>query len=96
MVHGEVLALTEQGLQCSDGSEYDFDVIICATGFNTSFKPRFPIIGPSEVNLQDEWAVLPQSYLGIAPAGFPNYFIFLGPRSLVVNGPLLRAIGESP
>jgi len=39
---------------------------ICATGFDSSFKPRWKIIGPKGNNLQDDWAEKPESYLGIA------------------------------
>jgi cation diffusion facilitator CzcD-associated flavoprotein CzcO len=37
-------------------TEHEFDVIICATGFDTSFRPRFPIMGRDGINLQDMWA----------------------------------------
>lgn len=49
------------------------DVLICATGFDTTFKPRFPLIGPKGNNLQDDWAEEPKSYLGLAAADMPNY-----------------------
>lgn len=65
---------------------------ICATGFDTTFKPRFPLIGPKNNNLQDEWAKDPRSYLGIAAADQPNYLIFLGPNCPIGNGPVLSAI----
>lgn len=69
------------------------DVLICASGFDTSFRPRFPIFGREELNLQDFWADMPKSYLGIAVSGFPNFFLFLGPHSPVGNGPTLVGIG---
>ena len=76
------------------GEHHEADVIICATGFNTSFVPRFPIIGREQRNLQDTWAKAPSSYLGVGVSQFPNFLMFLGPYSPVANGPTLAAIGE--
>jgi len=93
VVYGEISRITERGCVCDDGKEYPVDVLICATGFDTTFKPRFPVVGPDGKNLQDEWKSNPQSYLGLAAAGFPNYLIFLGPNCPIGNGPVLSAIG---
>jgi hypothetical protein len=92
VVYGEINSVTEKGCLCDNGTEYPVDVLICATGFDTTFKPRFPLIGPDGNNLQDEWREEAQSYLGVAAAGFPNYLIFLGPNSPIGNGPVLSAI----
>ena len=95
VVYGDIQQITERGCVCDDGKEYSVDVLICATGFDTSFRPRFPIIGPGGKNLADVWADEPKSYLGLAAPGFPNYFTFIGPNSPFGNGPLLVGIGES-
>ncbi|KAI9842245.1 MAG: hypothetical protein M1837_007390 [Sclerophora amabilis] len=92
VVHGGVVGLTEQGCKCDDGKIYPVEVVICATGFDTSFRPRFPMIGMGGLNLQDEWADKPKSYLGIGAAHFPNLFFLLGPHSPIANGPLLPAL----
>lgn len=94
VVYGEINEVTENGPLCDNGEEYPVDVLICATGFDTTFKPRFPLIAPSGENLQDAWAAphVPESYLGLAAAGFPNYLIFLGPNCPIGNGPVLSAI----
>jgi hypothetical protein len=92
VVYGEINAVTENGCLCDNGKEYPIDVLICATGFDTTFKPRFPLIGPDGRNLQDEWKDEAQSYLGVAAPNFPNYLIFLGPNSPIGNGPVLSAI----
>ncbi|EPE24253.1 FAD/NAD(P)-binding protein [Glarea lozoyensis ATCC 20868] len=91
-VYGEINEITEKGCLCDDGNEYPVDILICATGFDTTFKPRFPLIGPGGVNLQEQWKDDPHSYLGMAADGFPNYLIFLGPNSPIGNGPVLCAI----
>ena len=91
VVYGKIEKITERGCVCDDGNEYPIDILICATGFDTTFKPRFPLIANGK-NLQDEWAKAPESYLGVAAADFPNYLIFLGPNCPIGNGPVLSAI----
>jgi cation diffusion facilitator CzcD-associated flavoprotein CzcO len=93
VVYGEISSISEKGCVCDNGKEYPLDVLICATGFNTSFKPRFPVINPQGKNLQDVWKDEAQSYLGVAAPDFPNYLIFLGPNCPIGNGPVLSAIG---
>ncbi|KAG9496517.1 hypothetical protein J7337_011293 [Fusarium musae] len=74
------------------GKEYPADVLVAATGFNTTFRPRFPIVGRNGVNLQDAWQEHPESYLGLGVAGFPNYLIFLGPNTPISNGSLMGSV----
>lgn len=49
-------------------------MIICATGFDTSFRPRYPLVGRGQKDLRALWKDLPEAYLGLAVSGFPNYF----------------------
>jgi hypothetical protein len=92
VVYGEITRITERGCVCDNGNEYPVDVLICATGFDTSFRPRFPVVGPAGNNLQDQWAKDPTSYFGLAAADIPNYLVFLGPNCPIGNGPVLCAI----
>ncbi|RVX74091.1 hypothetical protein B0A52_01923 [Exophiala mesophila] len=49
--------------------------------YHQSYKQHFPIFGKKGINLQDQWENdIPESYMGLAPANMPNYFIFLGPN----------------
>jgi hypothetical protein len=91
-VYGEIVKVTPEGCVTDNGEEHKLDVLICATGFDTSFKPRFPIIGRNGKNLQQEWATDPDNYLGLAAHGFPNFFMFLGPNCPVGVGPVLIII----
>ncbi|KAK1542459.1 hypothetical protein CPAR01_05846 [Colletotrichum paranaense] len=83
--------ITASGI-VAGGVEYPADVLIAATGFNTSFRPRFPILGRNGVNLQDLWADEPTSYCGTGVSGFPNYMVFLGPNTPISNGSLMGPI----
>jgi hypothetical protein len=93
IVHGGVTSFTETGCTSEDGTSYRGEVIICATGFDTSYIPHYPVIGPNNRNMQEEWANDIGSYMGVAASEFPNMFMFLGPHSPVSNGPTLVAIG---
>lgn len=90
-----VTRLTEGGVVDSDGVERQVDAVICATGFDVSYKPRFPIIGLNGVDLRDKWSTNPDSYMGIGVAGFPNYFFSSGPYWPVANGSLIGASNAS-
>jgi len=69
-----IAKITPTGIEMVDGTHIELDTIVCATGFDTSFRPNFPVIGPSGVDLREAWVDEPRSYLSVAAAGFPNYF----------------------
>jgi hypothetical protein len=56
-----------------DGSVVEVEVLICATGFDTTFRPAFPVRG-YKADLRDLWSVEPTSYFSVAVTGIPNYF----------------------
>lgn len=69
-----IARVVAQGIETTDGEIIELDAIVCATGFNVSFCPRFPIIG-RQGNLQDLWArEIPQAYMSCAVPDMPNYF----------------------
>ncbi|KAF5597823.1 sterigmatocystin biosynthesis monooxygenase stcW [Fusarium pseudocircinatum] len=90
-VFDSIQRVTQGGI-VAGGKEYPVDVLVAATGFNTTFRPRFPIVGRNGVNLQDAWQEHPESYLGLGVAGFPNYLIFLGPNTPISNGSLMGSV----
>ncbi|KAF8226820.1 FAD/NAD(P)-binding domain-containing protein [Tricholoma matsutake] len=92
VVYGEIERITERGCLGANGKEYPLDVLICATGFDTSHKPRFPLIGTDGKSLADAWADEATSYLGLAVPEFPNYFTIIGPNSPIGTGPVLCGI----
>jgi cation diffusion facilitator CzcD-associated flavoprotein CzcO len=68
--------ITPKGIKTSD-REYEFDVIIYATGFDaiTGALTRIDIRGQGGQTIKDRWANGPRTYLGLQVAGFPNFFI---------------------
>lgn len=81
--------VTPNGVLTADGTELEVDVIICATGFDTTFRPRFPIIGLDKKNIADRWAEKAESYISISVPNVPNYFMYSGPYSPVAQGSIL-------
>lgn len=97
IVHGSVTSFTESGCTSTSNTndeeqQHTGDVIICATGFNTSYVPRYPVVGPSARNLQTEQADSISGYMGVGIPEYPNTFTMLGPWTPVSNGPTLIAI----
>ena len=74
------------------GAVHAFDDIVLATGFDavTGAVLKLKITGKGGLSLEDVWSSGPQTYLGIAIAGFPNLFMIDGAQSpsIIVNAPL--------
>jgi cation diffusion facilitator CzcD-associated flavoprotein CzcO len=81
--------ITRKGFLDHDGHEVEVDVILCATGSDTSFRPRFPIVGLDGVDIRDLWKNWPLSYLSLGAPRVPNYFIYLGPYGPLAHGSAL-------
>ena len=80
--YGGIEAFTEKGIRAG-GREYEFDIIVLATGFDALTGPlkSLHLKGRGGVALEDAWSDGPHTYLGIAVAGFPNLFTVTGPQS---------------
>jgi cation diffusion facilitator CzcD-associated flavoprotein CzcO len=86
--------LTETGFIDQSGTPHDVDAIICATGFDTTWVPRFPIINAAGTDLRDFWAGPNNltSYLSIGIPTFPNHFTFCGPYGPLGHGSFMPLI----
>ncbi len=74
--------VTEHGIVTADGREHPVDAIIYATGFvTTSFLAPMHITGRGGVRLEEVWKEGAEAYLGVAVAGFPNFFLLYGPNT---------------
>lgn len=67
-------------------------LVVCATGFDVSHRPHYPIIGRNGVDLAEQWKDEPESYMSVAAADMPNYFIMMGPNAVVGHGSLVEAL----
>ena len=74
VVTDNIVKILPTGLEITTGEIIEVDALICATGFDLSFRPRFPLIG-RKGNLQDLWTEnLPRAYMSCVVPDFPNYF----------------------
>lgn len=76
MLSDRIVSITETGITDSTGVTRDVDAIICATGFDASYEPRFPVIGRDGYSLAENWGVdkPTESYMAATVARFPNFF----------------------
>ncbi|MDA0661837.1 MAG: NAD(P)/FAD-dependent oxidoreductase [Proteobacteria bacterium] len=86
---------TETGV-VANGSEYELDAVVCATGFAamTGSFDRIAITGRDGLTLKKKWEAGPRTYLGLASVGFPNLFMLTGPGSPSVLASLVQAIEQ--
>lgn len=88
--------IVENGIQTSDGTVYELDDIVFATGFDAMTGPllRLNITGRNGVTLVDKWAEGPKTYLGLMVNGFPGMFMVTGPGSPSVLGNMPTSIEQ--
>ena len=74
--------ITNKGIRTTE-KEHEFDVIVCATGYDTltGSLTQIDIRGPSGESLGERWRGGVKTYLGLAMSGFPN--VSFGPLSVL-------------
>jgi cyclohexanone monooxygenase len=79
---GPIEEITPNGIRAG-GKDYPLDIIVIATGFDALTGPlkKLGIKGRDGRMLSEEWEEGPQTYLGVAAAGYPNLFMITGPQS---------------
>ena len=78
------------------GELIEVDAIVYATGFDamTGSFTRVDIRGVGGRQLKEEWADGPTTYLGLAIAGFPNFYSVTGPQSPSVLSNMMVSIEQ--
>ncbi|KAI8876652.1 FAD/NAD(P)-binding domain-containing protein [Backusella circina FSU 941] len=68
-----------------DGERTNLDALILATGFDvTGFLGNLKVYGKNNLNLNDLWdKELAKTYKTVTIHGFPNFFLMLGPGSIL-------------
>lgn len=88
----EVQLITQSGFVTAEGEHKEADVIICATGFDTSFRPFFPVYANGR-NVQDDFnSGDTVAYLGLNLPEVPNYFHYSGPYGPLGHGSAIPMI----
>lgn len=74
--------ITATGIQLRD-RHIELEVIVYATGFDavTGAIEKIDVRGRNDVALKEVWEDGPLTYLGLQTAGFPNFFMLIGPHN---------------
>jgi cyclohexanone monooxygenase len=85
------MEITPTGIKLSDGTKYDLDVIVFATGFEAvdGMYHDISITGRDGQSVHDHWADGTKSFLATNMSGFPNMFLINGPQGPLTNVPPL-------
>jgi cation diffusion facilitator CzcD-associated flavoprotein CzcO len=80
--------ITPKGIKTTT-REFEFDVIIFATGFDaiTGAFDRIDFRGVAGMKLKDKWKSGPETYLGLMIYQFPNLLMLMGPHTALGNIP---------
>lgn len=85
VVTDQIAEVREGSVVTAGGNEYEVDTIILGTGFGVPPAAFDRYIGTDGRSLADVYRERPQTYLGAAAAGFPNFFLTLGPFGAAGN-----------
>ena len=87
--------ITPSGLRTKE-SEYEFDAIVFATGFDamTGALAEIDVHTTAGASLKDKWHGGPRTYLGLMVAEFPNLFLITGPGSPGVKSQMILAVEQ--
>jgi cation diffusion facilitator CzcD-associated flavoprotein CzcO len=82
LVTESIEQITRDGIQTRDGALRPVDAIVLATGFAVGLAAApFPIFGRGGQPLDQAWKDGAVAYKGMTVAGFPNWFILMGPNT---------------
>jgi len=87
--------ITENAIVTKDGKQRQIDCLIYGTGFITDpriYLKHFECFGKNHQELKQAWKNGPESYYGIATAGFPNLFQLLGPNTVLGHNSVIFMI----
>jgi cation diffusion facilitator CzcD-associated flavoprotein CzcO len=91
LVTEPIVEITPRGVRTADGREHEVDIIVFATGFDTTrYLTAISVTGRDGQTLDAAWAEDPAAYLGVVTSGFPNLFMLYGPNTN--NGSILQML----
>ena len=93
LITDRIAEVRPHSILTADGIERPVDVIIYATGFQP-FHPAadMQISGRDNRTLAADWHEGPEAFYGVAVAGYPNYFMLMGPNSGLGHNSILFMI----
>jgi len=88
LIEEPIERITPTGIR-TDRREFEFDLIVYATGFDaiTGSLDRIDIRGVDGQKLKDKWKGGITTFVGVLVDGFPNMFMVVGPHTALGNIP---------
>jgi len=84
LVSDPIVEVRETGIVAQDQQERPFDAIILATGFRaTDLLSPLRVLGVTGADLARVWRNGPEAFFGMTVPDFPNFFMVLGPNTLL-------------
>ncbi|KAK8845289.1 hypothetical protein IAR55_006002 [Kwoniella newhampshirensis] len=97
VIRDGIETVTKEGIRTIDGKTREYDIIVAATGYDTSRSANFELVGRDGFRFTPKWKLAPRGYMAIAIENCPNYFVFHGPNAPVGNGstiPYIEHVGD--
>lgn len=93
LVTAPVAAITPAGVRTADGAEHAVDVLVYATGFDVvGSVAALDVRGAGGADLRSRLKAGAASYLGLAFADFPNFFMCVGPNTGLGHNSIIAMI----
>jgi cation diffusion facilitator CzcD-associated flavoprotein CzcO len=80
VVTDRITEIRPTSIVTADGAEHEIDTLILGTGFQV-MPVADPLTGRDGVALAKRWSLRREAYLGTTVAGYPNYFMLVGPNT---------------
>jgi cation diffusion facilitator CzcD-associated flavoprotein CzcO len=82
----------ETGVRTRDGKHWECDVLVCATGFDVSQRPTFPVVGRDGRELGEMWKGEAESYMvsGVLHCGRDGVLMMAAVRGSTAYAKLLH------
>lgn len=82
LVTDAIEEIESRGIRTKDGTLHEADAIVLATGFKLGLVTApFRVVGRAGRTLDEAWENGAVAYKGMTVAGFPNWFIMMGPNT---------------
>ena len=78
---GAIARIVPDGVETSTGTHHACDILMYATGFNTSDWHWSVEVSGEQGTLNDAWKGGAEAFQGVTVAGFPNLFVLYGPNT---------------
>lgn len=93
LITDKITAINETGITVEDGSTHDYDIIVCATGFETlDFMHPIQLTGHAGTPLSSVWHRGAKALYAITVTSMPNFAMLYGPNSNLGHNSIILMI----